>query len=126
MHFMLNHISLSVRDLKRSALFYTETLAIIGIKPLFTIENEVIGFGIDRPTFWINTSDDAHPMSKNVHVAFSCASRSDVDSWYNAAISAGAKNNGKPGLRPQYHENYYGAFVIDPDGNNIEAVCGNT
>lgn len=122
---MINHISLSVRDFKKSVSFYTESLAVIGIKPLFTIENEVIGFGIDRPMFWVGAADEAHPASTNVHVAFSCTSRSDVDAWYKAAIDSGAKDNGAPGLRPQYHENYYGAFVIDPDGNNIEAVCGN-
>ena len=122
---MLNHFSLSVRDFKKSVAFYTEILATIGIKPLFTIENEVVGFGIDRPMFWIGASDATHPVSANVHVAFSCSSRLDVDAWYNTAMTAGAKDNGAPGLRPQYHENYYGAFVIDPDGNNIEAVCGN-
>lgn len=122
---MLNHISLSIRDFEKSVAFYTNILETIGIKPLFTIENEVVGFGVDRPIFWVGAADETHPVSANVHVAFSCASRPDVDAWYNAAMVAGAKDNGAPGFRPQYHENYYGAFVIDPDGNNIEAVCGN-
>ncbi len=125
MHFMLNHVSISVRDFKTSVYFYTKTLTVIGIKPLFTIENEVVGFGIDRPTFWVGASDEAHPVSSNVHIAFSCATKSEVDLWHNAAIATGAKDNGKPGIRSQYHDKYYGAFVIDPNGNNIEAVCGN-
>lgn len=122
---MINHISLTVSDFAGSVAFYTEILETIEIKPLFTIENEAIGFGSHRPFFWIGASDATHPISKNVHIAFSCSTKSEVDDWYSSAIAAGAKDNGKPGFRPEYHENYYAAFVIDPDGNNIEVVCGN-
>jgi catechol 2,3-dioxygenase-like lactoylglutathione lyase family enzyme len=72
-----------------------------------------------KPDFWISKGDPKTP----VHVAFSCPDRATVDAFYEAAIAAGGRDNGAPGLRPHYHPNYYGAFVYDPDGNNIEAVC---
>lgn len=81
----------------------------------------VAGFGYDTPDFWIANGDKDKISS--THVAFSCENRAKVDAFYEAAIKAGAKDNGKPGLRPQYHANYYGAFVIDADGHRIEAVC---
>ena len=79
-----------------------------------------VGFGAGRPFFWIGTGGK---VSVATHVAFATESRKIVDEFYSAAIAAGGHDNGKPGLRPHYHENYYGAFVLDPDGNNIEAVC---
>ena len=79
------------------------------------------GFGAEgKPFFWISTGD--HPKGA-LHVAFAAASRAVVDEFYKAAIAAGGRDNGAPGLRPHYHANYYGAFVFDPDGNNVEAVC---
>ena len=79
-----------------------------------------VGFGAGRPFFWIGTGGK---VSVGTHVAFAAESRKIVDEFYAAAMAAGGRDNGKPGLRPHYHENYYGAFVLDPDGNNIEAVC---
>ena len=77
-------------------------------------------FQSGKPSFWIG---EGEPLAGHVHVAFVAPSRAGVDAFYRAALAAGGKDNGKPGLRPQYHANYYGAFVLDPDGNNIEAVC---
>jgi predicted lactoylglutathione lyase len=77
------------------------------------------GFGADgKPDFWISPSP-----TNPVHVAILAAARASVDAFYNAAIAAGGRDNGAPGLRPEYHPNYYGAFVSDPDGHNVEAVC---
>jgi len=124
---MLDHLGFSVRNLKVSRMFYENALKPLGIKPLMEVTPEMtgtddshVGFGADRPFFWIGTGGKPSP---GVHVAFLAQSRKTVDEFYAAAIAAGGKDNGKPGIRPHYHENYYGAFVFDPDGNNIEAVC---
>jgi catechol 2,3-dioxygenase-like lactoylglutathione lyase family enzyme len=124
---MLDHLGFSVRNLKVSRMFYENALKPLGIKPLMEVTPEMtgtddshVGFGADRPFFWIGTSDRPSP---GMHVAFQAQNRKTVDEFYAAAIAAGGKDNGKPGMRPHYHENYYGAFVFDPDGNNIEAVC---
>lgn len=120
---MFDHLTISVRDYAKSKVFYEETLASIGMKPLYSEEEIVTGFGVDRPMFWVGSCDAEHLASTNVHVAFSCKNRELVDAFYRAALAAGGKDNGAPGLRPQYHENYYAAFVHDLDRNNIEAVC---
>lgn len=120
---MFDHLTITARDYDVSRKFYEAALAPLGMRPLFVIENEVTGFGVERPRFWVGASDEKHPASANVHIAFSCDNRELVDAFYLSAIEAGAKDNGAPGLRPEYHENYYGAFVLDPDGNNVEAVC---
>lgn len=132
---MLDHVSLRVADYERSKRFYVAALAPLG----FTLAMEsASGAGFRRdaiPGFWIKegtppTSSagtalpDPHGCGGPfAHVAFASASRAMVDAFHVAALSAGARDNGAPGLRPQYHANYYGAFVIDPDGYNIEAVC---
>ena len=82
-------------------------------------EDGYAGFGDERPHFWIGTGK---PLVGRLHVAFEAKNRAAVRAFYEAAIAAGGKDNGSPGLRPHYHENYYGAFVLDPDGHNIEAV----
>ena len=124
---MLDHLGFSVRNLKVSRMFYENALKPLGIKPLMEVTPEMtgtddshVGFGADRPFFWIGTGGKPSP---GMHVAFLAQSRKTVDEFHAAAIAAGGKDNGKPGMRPHYHENYYGAFVFDPDGNNIEAVC---
>ncbi len=122
---MFDHITLSVSDIQISKAFYEQALAPLGYKVLFVKEGSYLGFGSVRPQFWISQADEAHSRVMGVHVAFTCSRRALVDAFYEAAIKAGGKDNGKPGLRPEYHEDYYGAFVIDPDGNNIEAVQGN-
>ena len=124
---MLDHIGFSVSNMKISRIFYEKALKPLGITPLMEVTPEMtgtseshVGFGAGRPFFWIGTGGK---VSVATHVAFATESRKVVDEFYAAAIAAGGRDNGKPGLRPHYHENYYGAFVLDPDGNNIEAVC---
>jgi catechol 2,3-dioxygenase-like lactoylglutathione lyase family enzyme len=103
--------------------FYVPVLAILGVKPLYEEKGIVTGFGVDRPVFWVGASDASHQISRNTHIAFSCENHEQVQAFYDAAMGAGAKDNGAPGPRPQYDEKYYAAFVFDLDGNNIEAVC---
>ena len=124
---MLDHIGFAVGNLKASRSFYEKALKPLGMKVLLEVTPEMtgtddshLGFGVDRPFFWFGTGKN---RVTGVHVAFLAKSRKIVDEFYAAAIAAGGKDNGKPGVRPHYHENYYGAFVLDPDGNNIEAVC---
>ncbi len=123
---MIDHSGISVSDFERSKSFYEKALAPLGASFLHLVPPEhtggvkVGGFGTDTPCFWI---DEGEAQKPPVHFAFKAESRSAVDAFYGAAIGAGGKDNGKPGLRKHYHENYYGAFVLDPDGNNIEAVC---
>ena len=122
---MLDHIGFSVSDFARSKAFYGEALAPLGITlmmeltPAETGTNSHAGFGTDRAFFWIG--DGGTPV-KAVHIAFAAGSRAEVEAFYKAALAAGGRDNGAPGLRPHYHPDYYAAFVIDPDGNNIEAV----
>ena len=124
---MIDHIGFVVSDLKKSKAFYLEALRILGITLLAEVTAEQSGGGAhagfgrgEKPFFWIG--DHGRPGS-SAHVAFLADSRAQVDSFYRAALNAGGKDNGAPGLRAHYHPNYYGAFVLDPDGNNIEAVC---
>lgn len=116
---MLDHFTLTVRNLATSRAFYEKALAPLGYKLTSDYEN-FLGFGDTRPYFWLKQGPTpTTPM----HIAFKANSRGDVDAFYEAALAAGAKDDGKPGPRPHYHQNYYGGFVIDPDGHPIEAVC---
>jgi catechol 2,3-dioxygenase-like lactoylglutathione lyase family enzyme len=124
---MLDHVGYAVTDLEKSRAFYVKALAPLAIKPLMEVTREMtgssahVGFGhSDFPYFWIG---DGKAAISGTHVAFRAKDRATVDAFHKAALGAGGKDNGRPGLRPHYHENYYGAFVLDPDGNNIEAVC---
>lgn len=123
---MIDHSGISVTDFDRSKSFYEQALAPLGASFLVQIPPEhtggvkVGGFGQDSAAFWLSEGDAQKPP---VHFAFSAKTRAQVDAFYAAAIAAGGADNGKPGLRPHYHADYYGAFVRDPDGNNIEAVC---
>lgn len=115
---MIDHIGIAVKDYEKSKGFYIETLKTLGYELLMEFPN-VGGFGSNgKAEFWISQEEE---HSKN-HIAFCSKSREEVDAFYNKAIELGAKDNGKPGIREMYHPNYYGAFVIDFDGNNIEAV----
>jgi catechol 2,3-dioxygenase-like lactoylglutathione lyase family enzyme len=125
---MIDHVGIPVSDLARATEFYLKALAPLGIGMIMQVSAEqtgkggAVGFGAEmKPFFWIGEGEVA--CGQYVHVAFAAQSRADVDAFYQAALAAGAKDNGAPGLRPHYHADYYGAFVIDPDGNNIEAVC---
>lgn len=117
---MIDHIVIRVRDLAKSRRFYVEALAPLG----YTIVKEVdpfIGFvSGSKADLWLGRGE---PVTSAIHVALACGSRSEVDAFYASAMKAGGRDNGAPGIRPQYHPCYYGAFVLDPDGNNIEAVC---
>ena len=123
---MIDHSGITVSDFELSRAFYERALEPLGASFLHTVPLEhtggvkVGGFGLDTPCFWIDEGDAHKPP---LHFAFKATSLGAVDAFYAAAIRAGGQDNGKPGLRKQYHENYYGAFVLDPDGNNIEAVC---
>ena len=122
---MIDHIGFAVSDWARSKSFYDQALAPLGAALLFMVPEEhtqgakVGGYGRERPVFWLHEGPRQSPQ----HIAFTARSRAEVDAFYKSAIAAGGKDNGGPGLRPHYHANYYGAFVFDPDGHNIEAVC---
>lgn len=119
---MIDHISLVVGEIQRSKDFYAKALAPIGYSlQLEMPEERVAGFGVpSNPDFWIHGNFSSVTPA---HVAFEVTSRLQVDGYHNAAIAAGGRDNGPPGLRPDYGENYYAAFVLDLDGHNIEAVC---
>jgi catechol 2,3-dioxygenase-like lactoylglutathione lyase family enzyme len=117
---MIDHTGVSVADVARAKAFYRAALAPLGYAMLMDFE-QFAGFGVaPKPDFWIG---HGAPNKPRVHIAFRAESRATVDAFYKAAIAAGGRDNGPPGLRPHYHDNYYGAFVLDPDGHNIEAVC---
>jgi catechol 2,3-dioxygenase-like lactoylglutathione lyase family enzyme len=116
---MIDHTGFQVTDLDRSIAFYTKALAPLGYEVVMKWE-QFCGFGVaGKPDFWINKGS---PKDK-IHLAFRAGGRAQVRAFYEAAIAAGAKDNGAPGVRPHYHEHYYGGFVLDPDGHNIEACC---
>jgi len=124
---MIDHIGIAASDFGRSRAFYAQALAPLGRTLLMEVTAEQTdahahaGFGVaPKPDFWIT---DGPAMQTRVHVAFRAASRAQVDAFHAAALAAGGRDNGAPGLRPHYHPHYYGAFVLDPDGHNIEAVC---
>jgi catechol 2,3-dioxygenase-like lactoylglutathione lyase family enzyme len=115
---MLDHLGLAVADYARSRRFFQQALAPLDYTLLLEF-GTAAGLGVGRPDFWIAQGSPTGP----VHVAFGCASRKQVDAFHAAALAAGGRDNGAPGVRAQYHPTYYGAFVLDPDGNNVEAVC---
>ena len=120
---ILEHLGIKVADVERSVAFYREALGTLGIGILADFEvggARVVGFGKDKPDFWISPGRQARGET---HVAFRAASRAEVAAFYSVALSVGGRDNGAPGIRAHYHPDYYGAFVLDPDGNNIEAVC---
>ncbi|MGO9421498.1 VOC family protein [Roseiarcus sp.] len=124
---MLDHIGIAVADFARSTAFYEAALKPLGLSVIMAVTAEETGadahagFGASgKPFFWIGTG--ARPKG-GTHVCFAADTRAEVDAFYEAALAAGGRDNGAPGLRPRYHANYYGSFVLDPDGNNIEAVC---
>ncbi|WP_308364095.1 MULTISPECIES: VOC family protein [unclassified Microbulbifer] len=117
---MLDHIGLQVHSYERSKAFYQEALAPLGYQLILEYADWG-GFGIGgKPDFWIQVGKQVRP---GLHIAFRADNREMVDAFYRAALDAGGKDNGPPGLREIYHPDYYGAFVMDPDGHNIEAVC---
>jgi catechol 2,3-dioxygenase-like lactoylglutathione lyase family enzyme len=118
---MLDHVTIGVRDLERAMAFYDQALRPLGIARLYAEGAHFAGYGI-RPKafFWIGVRQ---APQTGAHIAFTAPDRDTVDRFHAEALAAGGRDNGPPGLRPQYHSGYYGAFVLDPDGHNIEAVC---
>lgn len=123
---MIDHTGISVADFEKSKTFYDAALAPLGAKLLYMVPEQytggvkVGGYGRTKPDFWLHEGKDTGPGR---HYAFTAENRAAVDAFYAAAMTAGGRDNGAPGLRPHYHKDYYGAFVFDPDGNNIEAIC---
>jgi catechol 2,3-dioxygenase-like lactoylglutathione lyase family enzyme len=123
---MIDHTGISVKDFEASKAFYDKVFAPLGAKLLYMVPGQftggvkVGGYGREKPDFWLHENADTGPGR---HYAFKARTRAEVDAFYEAAIAAGGRDNGAPGPRPHYHPNYYGAFVFDPDGNNVEAVC---
>lgn len=118
---MIDHVKLFVSDFERSRAFYENALQPLGYRILLAQAPGVVGMGREFPDFWIAQTDEP----TTAHVAFRADERELVDAFHEAALAAGGSENGSPGSRPHYHEHYYGAFILDPDGNNIEAVCHN-
>jgi catechol 2,3-dioxygenase-like lactoylglutathione lyase family enzyme len=119
---MLDHVAFGVSDYERSKAFYAEALAPLGIALLMEPTGQAAGFGRDgKPFFWVQARDAA--VQGPLHVAFAAEDRATVDAFHAAALAAGGTDNGAPGVRAVYHPSYYGAYVLDPDGVNVEAVC---
>jgi catechol 2,3-dioxygenase-like lactoylglutathione lyase family enzyme len=120
---MIDHTGIGVADVGRSATFYDAALGALGLRRVRQLPEGVgadgIGYGVDYPVFWI---DRYHPHSVRQHTAFAAKNRAEVDAFHAAALKAGGSDNGAPGLREHYTSNYYAAFVLDPDGNDMEAV----
>jgi catechol 2,3-dioxygenase-like lactoylglutathione lyase family enzyme len=124
---MIDHAGLHMSDPERSRAFYDAALAALGYRVLMQIPAEhtggriILGYGVPpKPDFWVA---QGAPEEPRIHLAFRADNHEQVDAFYRAALAAGGRDNGAPGPRPHYHEHYYGAFVLDPDGHNIEAVC---
>jgi catechol 2,3-dioxygenase-like lactoylglutathione lyase family enzyme len=117
----LDHVGLDVSDYAASKAFYERVLAPLGMKLMMEPAPNVGGFGDDFPFFWV--AERGRGPDSGTHVAFTVEDHATVDAFHEAALAAGGRDNGGPGIRELYHPTYYGAFVLDPDGNNVEAVC---
>jgi catechol 2,3-dioxygenase-like lactoylglutathione lyase family enzyme len=134
---MIDHMTFRVSNLAQTKAFYAAALAPLGYRVAFEMQHEgggIVGFGYANPSVPGGTKIDTwfvdgpspyqgHPVSTGAHLCWAAKDRASVDAFYKAAMTQGGIDNGKPGVRPHYHEHYYGAFVIDPEGNNIEACC---
>jgi catechol 2,3-dioxygenase-like lactoylglutathione lyase family enzyme len=121
----ISHVSIGVNDVRRAKAFYDPLMKIVGLK-VRQSDEESVDYGDERLVFSLETPVDrrAATPGNGVHIAFAAPDRATVDAFYREALRLGAKDAGAPGLRPQYSPTYYGAFVLDPDGNKIEAVAG--
>ncbi|HEY8000177.1 MAG TPA: VOC family protein [Pseudolabrys sp.] len=121
---MIDHISISVRDLKAAERFYAALLATLGMTKLREWPGAAIGYGKKYPEFWINRRSDMAPVAADsgVHICLRASDAAAVDAFHAAALSGGGTSDGAPGFRAHYNEKYYAAFIRDPDGNRIEAV----
>jgi catechol 2,3-dioxygenase-like lactoylglutathione lyase family enzyme len=118
---MLDHFGINCADLQKTAAFYDKVLATLGHRRLLDFE-VAVGYGTDKPDFWLSTFDGVGP-NREVHVAFTAPDADAVRTFFQAAVDQGAEVLHEPKLWPEYHEHYYGGFVRDPEGNNLEAVC---
>lgn len=124
---LIDHVTVMVSDYERSKRFYEQALAPLGVTLVMEF-GTAAGFGRGKPDLWIGKGPTDFQKAEHLatitptHVALAAKSRDEVDGFYKAALAAGGVDHGAPGLRPHYHANYYGAFVLDPDGHNIEAV----
>jgi catechol 2,3-dioxygenase-like lactoylglutathione lyase family enzyme len=119
---MLDHVGFAVRDYERSKAFYEKAFAPLGMTLVKEPAGEAAGFGkAGKPSFWIEAQGEL--IRGRLHIALAANTRAQVDAFHAAAVEAGGADNGAPGVRGMYHRDYYGAYVLDPDGNNIEAVC---
>jgi catechol 2,3-dioxygenase-like lactoylglutathione lyase family enzyme len=118
---MLDHLGIQCTDMAKSAEFYDTVLATVGAKRMMDF-GVAMGFGIDKPDFWIGEFNSGEGFRES-HIAFEAADRATVRAFFDAAVGLGAEVLHEPREWPEYHPNYYGAFVRDPDGNNVEAVC---
>jgi catechol 2,3-dioxygenase-like lactoylglutathione lyase family enzyme len=122
---MISHVSVGVRDIAKAGKFYDTALAPLGYKRLFN-SAEALGYGADSPELWVMRVERPVPAddASGLHFCFDAPTRAGVDQFHAAAVKAGGRDNGKPGVRKDYGDKYYAAFVIDPDGYRLEAYCG--
>ena len=117
---MIDHLKLHVRDVERSRAFYAAALAPLGYRVILEPAPGIVGMGAEQPDFWLAFDPE---ITSFAHVAFRADATDLVDAFHRTATDAGYRDNGAPGERAVYHPGYYGGFVLDPDGNNVEAVC---
>ena len=117
----IDHLTIIPNNYEKALAFYDTVLAPLGIKRLMQ-KNDSCGFGVDRPFFWLGAPDNKYATTKNIHIAFSAISKEEVAAFHTAGLKAGGTDNGAPDYITQYHAGYYAAFILDLDGNNIEAV----
>ena len=118
---MIDHFGISCADMRAAAAFYDKVLGVLGHRRILDF-GEAIGYGTDKPDFWISTFEGIGP-NREMHLAFTAPDAAAVRAFHAAAVELGAESLHEPRLWPEYHEHYYGGFVRDPDGNNVEAVC---
>ncbi|WP_433231418.1 VOC family protein [Micromonospora sp. CA-248260] len=118
---MLDHLGIQARDIPASLAFYDAVLAPLGARRMLEY-GDVVGYGVERPDFWLSPTTTSGPAHE-AHIAFAAADRAAVRAFHDAAVAAGAEVLHAPKVWPEYHPTYFGAFVRDPDGNNVEAVC---
>lgn len=118
---MIDHFGINCSDLQKTATFYDKVLATLGHRRLMDFE-VAVGYGTDKPDFWLSTFDGVGP-NREVHLAFTAPDADAVRAFFQAAVDQGAEVLHEPRLWPEYHETYFGGFVRDPEGNNLEAVC---
>lgn len=121
---IFNHIQIKVKNLEKSRIFYDAIMNVLNYPIVLSIKDIVVGYGTNvHDMFEVRQSNEEAQLSQSVHLAFNAFNTKNVDDFYYTALQKGATCNGEPGLRPAYEDGYYAAFVIDPDGHNIEAVC---